>query len=293
MFIDFVLFFQSAKIYLEDGHITFESAHNKDINFRSNFGQIKLNGIQIQDLLKLITNYKNDQQQLMQNHHPQMIKLTQSITELKDQLKNYDNLVDDVKMLKDKIKLMLNDDKIKPENVQKSISGFNKMKKTVDKFKDLLEINECQSKPCKNSATCIDLFGDYFCQCTDGWVGKDCNEDIDECKLYTGTSLECQNGAQCINVPGSYHCICKNGYQGRHCTSLTKDTQHICYQSTNRELCGHGQCVPLVNNLIQNDSTFSFSCKCEPGWKKESTSPACTEDIDECKCFFHFVMNPF
>ena len=167
---------------IEDGHITFESAHNKDINFKTNFGQIKLNGIQIQDLLKLLNNYKNDQQQLTLNQQPLFSKLTQSFNELKDKLKNYDRLQDDVKEMKDAIKQMLNDNKIKPDNVYKTVTGFKRMKKVVDLFKTLMDLDECASNPCKNGAKCLDLFGGYVCQCTDGWTSKDCDQDIDECE---------------------------------------------------------------------------------------------------------------
>ena len=97
-------------------------------------------------------------------------------------------------------------------------------------------------------------------------------------KLYAGTTLGCQNGAQCINTQGSYHCVCKNGFQGTHCTSLANSYNNPCGQATNQELCGHGQCVPITNPA----NNFTYSCICEPGWKKEASSPACTEDIDEC-----------
>lgn len=110
-----------------------------------------------------------------------IIKLNQQVTELKDKLKDYDRLQDDVKALKDTIKEMLNDNKIKPEKVYQSVSGYRKIRKLVDKFKDLMEVDECKSNPCKNEATCLDLFGSYLCSCTDGWTGKDCSQDIDEC----------------------------------------------------------------------------------------------------------------
>ena len=167
--------------------------------------------MQIQDLLKLLNNYKGDQQQLTLNQQPQLNRLTQTVSDLKDKLKNYERLQDDVKEMKDVLKKMLNDNKIKPDSVYKAVVGYKKMKKVFDKFKDLLDVNECQSNPCKNGAQCLDLFGNYLCQCPDGWQGKDCGLDVDECKLYSGTTLGCQNNGQCINTAGSYHCVCKNG----------------------------------------------------------------------------------
>ena len=35
--------------------------------------------------------------------------------------------------------------------------------------------------PCDHSAGCEDLVNDYFCHCLDGFAGKDCEIDIDEC----------------------------------------------------------------------------------------------------------------
>lgn len=34
-----------------------------------------------------------------------------------------------------------------------------------------IEINECQSHPCQNGGTCIDLVGHYICSCPPGTLG--------------------------------------------------------------------------------------------------------------------------
>lgn len=34
-----------------------------------------------------------------------------------------------------------------------------------------IEINECQSHPCQNGGTCIDLVGHYICSCPPGTRG--------------------------------------------------------------------------------------------------------------------------
>lgn len=125
---------------------------------------------------------RNDKK-LTSNQQPQLNQLTQSISNLNDKLKNYEKLQDDVKELKDVLKQILNDNKIKPEHIYKSVAGFNKMKKVFDQFKNLFNINECETNPCKNGASCLDLFGGYLCQCSDGWNGKNCDQDMDECKF--------------------------------------------------------------------------------------------------------------
>ena len=80
----------------------------------------------------------------------------------------------------------------------------NNLQKTIRLFTLLLTTDECSSNPCKNGATCQDLYNDYFCQCPDEWEGPLCNKDVDECARFAGTDLGCQNGATCINRPGTY-----------------------------------------------------------------------------------------
>ena len=40
------------------------------------------------------------------------------------------------------------------------------------------DINECTEgiPPCLNGATCRNRYGDYDCDCTDGWTNKNCDE---------------------------------------------------------------------------------------------------------------------
>jgi len=38
------------------------------------------------------------------------------------------------------------------------------------------EINECLSDPCQNGGTCIDLFDAYLCECTEFFLGDNCEK---------------------------------------------------------------------------------------------------------------------
>lgn len=58
-----------------------------------------------------------------------------------------------------------------------------------------IEINECESNPCWNGATCHDLVGMYACDCVPGFDGPTCSLDVDEC-----ASEPCQNGAVCNDM---------------------------------------------------------------------------------------------
>lgn len=53
------------------------------------------------------------------------------------------------------------------------------------------------------------LFFLHRCICKDGWEGKDCVENINDCVLHN-----CQNGASCIDEVNSYTCKCRPGYKG-------------------------------------------------------------------------------
>jgi hypothetical protein len=40
----------------------------------------------------------------------------------------------------------------------------------------IIEVDECQSSPCLNGATCVDLENGYRCQCAEGWQGDTCDQ---------------------------------------------------------------------------------------------------------------------
>lgn len=48
--------------------------------------------------------------------------------------------------------------------------------------------DDCVSKPCRNGGVCMDLVGDFSCQCTDGWKGKTCS--LSEYMPPSGFSLD-------------------------------------------------------------------------------------------------------
>ena len=42
----------------------------------------------------------------------------------------------------------------------------------------LVDINECESFPCKNGGTCTDLIAGYRCDCIPGHTGEDCETSL-------------------------------------------------------------------------------------------------------------------
>lgn len=58
-----------------------------------------------------------------------------------------------------------------------------------------MEIDECESNPCENGATCHDLVGLYTCDCVQGFDGSECEVNINECESHP-----CQNGGICHDL---------------------------------------------------------------------------------------------
>ena len=49
---------------------------------------------------------------------------------------------------------------------------------------EFLEVNECESSPCKNGAACRDMVGGYRCYCLAGYTGNNCDtSNFEYCKL--------------------------------------------------------------------------------------------------------------
>ncbi|CAB3235739.1 unnamed protein product [Arctia plantaginis] len=133
--------------------------------------------------------------------------------------------------------------------------------------------DECDSHPCQHGGTCLNLINGYHCLCPQNWEGRDCDEDVNECRNFAGTELGCQNGATCINKPGTYECLCKTGWYGLHCTTKAKDCS-----SGDFEMCGYGTCIPVT-------SGEGIKCICHQGWTSNATSVMCLTDINECESY--------
>nr|CAI5869526.1 unnamed protein product [Callosobruchus analis] len=137
-----------------------------------------------------------------------------------------------------------------------------------------INIDECASAPCQNGGVCVDLensfkcnctsaweghlcqFGDYRCKCRVGWMGKNCDQNINDC---VG---QCQHGATCIDLVNDYHCACQPGYTGRDChTDIDDCASNPCKNG--------GECVDQVNG---------YRCICPVG----ITGHECENDYDHC-----------
>ncbi|XP_072171895.1 uncharacterized protein [Diadema setosum] len=156
-------------------------------------------------------------------------------------------------------------------------------------------IPACLNTPCRNNGTCIETIDGYDCQCEVGFVGKNCNSNVNECK-----SQPCQNGATCIDAVNRYICVCVRGYEDTHCETeilecASNPCQHggICNEAINMYTCS---CLPgyeglwcqtdtdeCASNPCQNGGTCSdeinqYSCTCFPGFR----GTHCEIDSNEC-----------
>lgn len=70
--------------------------------------------------------------------------------------------------------------------------------------------NECESNPCLNNGTCIDMNNGYLCSCVPGFSGEHCEMDVAVCN--STEEVRCYNGGQCIEGPGfKFYCKCLPG----------------------------------------------------------------------------------
>ncbi|XP_048844777.1 protein crumbs homolog 2-like [Brienomyrus brachyistius] len=117
-----------------------------------------------------------------------------------------------------------------------------------------VDVDECQSLPCLNGGSCVDLADAYQCFCPPGFTGADCQLDINEC-----LSEPCQNGASCVDLYAGYTCQCPRPepgqapWGGTHCeVLLTGCEDHQCQNGAT--------CWPLLEG-----GRHSYACKCPRG----------------------------
>ncbi|XP_019340528.1 growth arrest-specific protein 6 isoform X2 [Alligator mississippiensis] len=130
--------------------------------------------------------------------------------------------------------------------------------------------NQCSPDPCHKEGTiqCEDLKGDFYCTCKDGWQGRKCEKDVNECDVQHGGCNQA-----CLNKPGSYRCSCYNGYgllkDGKTCKDIDE-----CTVSTG--ICGEARCQNLIS---------SYECLCDAGYKYDELRKSC-QDVNECELKF-------
>ena len=125
-----------------------------------------------------------------------------------------------------------------------------------------VNINECASNPCQNSATCTDLVAEYRCTCPAAFVGPTCSQPY--CQVSNNT---CRNGGTCY---GAGQCRCPARFSGADCSTDRCDVM----------ACNNG-----------GNCTANGTCSCPQGFI------GTTCEIDQCNliycmvCVFSFTSN--
>ncbi|KAI6227549.1 putative cubilin [Aphelenchoides fujianensis] len=186
----------------------------------------------------------------------------------------------------------LNDTRARQRTNRRLVQMITTLSGQVDRLLRLMKTDECAAAPCRNGATCIDLFGDFHCLCPPHFEGRTCGQRVDECRLFSGTHAGCQNGGTCsnnANGTAGFSCACPPAWHGPLCQFEHTDC------SRSPEICGpHGRCLDRSNNGNTKVGTplssphpsvqfASYDCICEWGFRQTNNplNPTCV-DIDEC-----------
>ena len=109
-----------------------------------------------------------------------------------------------------------------------------------------INLNACDSNPCKNEAKCENLFGNFTCTCLEGYYGERCQNVANAC-----VENPCQNDAKCRPIGSeNYECVCQTGWDGKQCEIEIDECQ-------NDPCSNGGECFDKVGD---------FECVCPTGW---------------------------
>ncbi|XP_055887465.1 protein kinase C-binding protein NELL1-like isoform X3 [Biomphalaria glabrata] len=104
---------------------------------------------------------------------------------------------------------------------------------------------------CRNGGKCI---APNVCECRHGYIGANCELDIDECNL--GIS-NCQGHSVCVNIPGWYHCDCLEGF---HSSWPDNNLGHLCLDVN--ECKGEGEGHTCHPSLTCVNTEGGYTCQC-------------------------------
>ena len=62
-----------------------------------------------------------------------------------------------------------------------------------------LDIEECNSNPCRNGGTCIDGANSYQCKCADGYAGANCEQGKLASQKLSRVIISARNGKLHVN----------------------------------------------------------------------------------------------
>ncbi|XP_076092327.1 uncharacterized protein LOC143063797 [Mytilus galloprovincialis] len=75
-------------------------------------------------------------------------------------------------------------------------------------------VTSCSGNPC-HQGKCIPLKNQYFCLCSPGYEGHNCDKDIDDC-----ANSPCQYGT-CKDMVDDFNCECVVFFKGKMCNKFS------------------------------------------------------------------------
>uniref|UniRef100_A0A8C1CNQ5 NEL-like protein 2 n=1 Tax=Cyprinus carpio carpio TaxID=630221 RepID=A0A8C1CNQ5_CYPCA len=105
---------------------------------------------------------------------------------------------------------------------------------------------------CLNGGSCV---SPDTCICQQGFTGKRCETDIDEC---SDGFVECDSRATCVNLPGWYHCECRDGY---HDNGMFSANGESCEDIDECEMGRHS----CANDTVCFNVDGGYDCRCPHG----------------------------
>ncbi|CAG7820206.1 unnamed protein product [Allacma fusca] len=133
----------------------------------------------------------------------------------------------------------------------------------------------------------------YYCECPEGFRGKNCEINLNECEIPIPESSNfrspCARG-KCIDGRNNYTCECPPGYTGRNCdVDIDECESNPCVRGTCQDLVADFRCIcpeeygskdcsvklegckekPCLNGgtcTPYYDIAHNFTCSCPPGF---------------------------
>ncbi|XP_060570002.1 uncharacterized protein LOC132728362, partial [Ruditapes philippinarum] len=161
-------------------------------------------------------------------------------------------------------------------------------------------------KNCLHECSCLNGFCDKIkgCVCQHGWVGDNCDIDINECE--TGQIYCAAQNTMCVNLLGSATCLCQTGYENStgkcldidECSDLQLNScDQQCMNTNGSFTCSchngfqlkNGKCIDVNEctsrhgcGQICENTVGSYLCSCEEGFKLQLSDRKTCRPETEC-----------
>ncbi|XP_033227185.1 protein crumbs isoform X3 [Belonocnema kinseyi] len=144
----------------------------------------------------------------------------------------------------------------------------------------------CVAQKCQNNGKCTTLPQPPTCTCPDGYTGRFCEINIDDCAPDEQGNVPCKNDGRCYDQVNGFECDCSGtGYTGPDCS---EDKNECLDPNTD---CGNGFCENLngTYRCICNDGYCGYNCTienpCRDDFCQNGGTCQCVDDgIYSCSC---------